>query len=187
MSQSISNNVSVIRLTQAAIAFLISITAGTADEPVAGPSAAIPELKLLEGFAGKWTGEFAAKNSQDKIKLASEATWVMEGTYLMTKGVSKPSNGENSQSSMILWTYDGQKKVYRRWIFFSGGGSLQETGHWAADSKTFFFEGRDPDTGASTASTVKVTDNDTREWTLRFKNIAGDVVAEVSGVNRRVK
>jgi hypothetical protein len=160
----------------------------------------IPELQPLEAIVGNWEGSFAVNNSPKETKYSISAEWTLGGRYVLSRN---SITGDNSKSeTMILWTYDTEQKLYRRWFFFSTGGTFQEWGTWDANTKTFTFRGSDftgpegqpvpfpdrsrPTPGARTESTVEVTGADSKKWTMRITNPEGGVIT-VLGTNQRAK
>lgn len=178
---------------------LALIASGTGVSVRANPDPGVPELAPLAGIVGKWDGTFTVNTNPKETRFTMDAEWVLGGRYVMAKNVIV---GENSQSeTMTLWTYDVEQKLYRRWFFLSPGGSFQEWGTWDPATKTFTFRGSDfsgpegepvpfpdrsaPPPGAKTQSTVKIVDEQTKEWTLQIQNPSGGAVTARGTTKRR--
>lgn len=152
-------------------------------ETASGPDPKIPELAVLEQFAGKWSGQFSGRTGQ-ATNVEGTSEWILGGSFLQTRNVADSPTGKTE--SMTLWTYDPRKKCYRRWVFLSGGVALEESGQWDAGQQKFTFDV----TGiqdVSVTATARVVDPDTRAWTYLIKNKDGQVTGEIHGTNTRRK
>ena len=122
------------------------------------------------------------------LKILLPIRYAKYGCSIPTRTACKirTTSGDHEDETLVMWTYDPEKKTYRRWFFFSSGVSFEETGSWNEETKTFEFSGRDEESQRETTSTVKIVDEDTKQWTMKIEAANGNVV-EVEGTTRRKK
>lgn len=127
------------------------------------------ELNELNGFVGEWDGQFGSLENPREKTIRTTSEWVLDDRFVLSKGSIR---GDDESHSMILWTYDTQKKAYRRWFFFSSGGTLEEVGQYDLATKTFHFQNVNPEgvLGMQTVSTVKVESDDAKSWSMEFRS-----------------
>src|SRR5947209_15672922 len=78
-----------------------------------GPSDKVPELKILNHYAGSWDGEITAKG-QPFTKGKVTAKWILDGRFLQQTSELQAQDGSPVLKFTSLMTYDPAKKVYRR-------------------------------------------------------------------------
>src|SRR4051794_38649059 len=86
-----------------------------------GPASDIPELKVLDHWAGRWDSESTiSADANPPAKPTRETAmgqWVLGGRYLR-QDWDVPSQGDvKALSGSTLMTYDPRKKTYQSWSF----------------------------------------------------------------------
>ncbi|MFO0947299.1 MAG: DUF1579 family protein [Planctomycetota bacterium] len=155
-----------------------------AGKAIGQPQPRPAELDLLNGFIGEWDGYFGGMDDPKASTVKTSSEWVLGNMFVQSKGTIR---GNDESHSMILWTYDVQKKVYRRWFYFSSGATLEEIGYYDAASKTFHFHNANPEgfNGLQSTSTVKVESDDAKSWTMEFSSSKRPPVKVMGTATRR--
>ena len=153
--------------------------------PAAEPAKSKPnELKVLERLLGTWNSESVNRvaewtpvEARAKGVLARE--WVLGGRFLQEKG--NHSNGD----SVVMFSFDDEKKLYRSWFFHSDGNTTETKGQWDEGTLTFTFVS--DLNGMKNTSTIKFIDKDTHIWTAVVKDSKGTVFYNGEGKCTRRK
>jgi hypothetical protein len=143
-----------------------------------------PELKVLERLVGTWNSESVSRVSEwtpaeARAKGFLTREWVLDGQFLQEKG--KHSNGD----SIVMFSYDVQKKMYRSWFFTSDGNTTETQGLWDESAKILTFSS--DLNGLKNTSTIKFIDEDTHQWTAVVKDTKGKVFYDGEGKCTRRK
>jgi hypothetical protein len=99
--------------------------------------------------------------------------WVLDGRFLQEKG--KHSNGD----SIVMFSFDVEKKAYRSWFFHSDGNTTETQGQWDESTQTFTFTS--DLNGLKNTSTIKFIDADNHKWTAVVKDAQGKVFYDGEG------
>ena len=113
-------------------ACLLAVTGSAvvrADE--AGPAKDVPELLVLQHYAGTWDVELTGNGSG---KGEATAKWILGGRYLEQSGVLHNAGGPDIWIT-TLFTFDPGKQKYRVWTFASNGSTGQAEMTWDAKAK----------------------------------------------------
>jgi len=113
-------------------------------------SNAPPEMKVLERLVGTWEVETIVKVPEEtgSDKLVVKREMVLGGRFVQEMG---GSDDKGKPNFMGMYTYDSNRKTYRRWFFLSGGFYTEGTGTWDESSQTFTFTNRLPEGVGGTA------------------------------------
>jgi hypothetical protein len=155
----------------------------TGDE---GPSSKVPELKVLDHYAGEWTVEFANKD----ISLGgtkSTARWVLGGRFLEQTGDVIDKNGETALKLKTLMTFDAKRNTFRSWIFTSDGSVMENDCVWDEKAKTMTSISKKIEGEGFTTTTADFSEPDVENWKIAITDAAGKVTAEIVGKNTRQK
>ena len=171
----------------AVLAVLLARAALAAD-----PAPDVPELKVLNHYVGRWTGELTTKPvgtvPGGTSKGSSQSEWVHDGRFVRQTWTLDGGPTFPKMSGSTMMTYDPGRKTYRGWTFFSNGHTSESTGTWDARTRTMTWSARDAHTGLTTTTTATFTaDGTTEQWTIVEKDRAGKVVGDTSGTNTRKK
>ena len=151
-----------------------------------GPSSKVPELKVLDHYAGEWTVEFANKD----ISLGgtkSTARWVLGGRFLEQAGDVVDRNGETALKLKTLMTFDAKKNAYRSWTFTSDGSVMENDCVWDEKTKTMTSISKKIEGEGITTTTADFSQPDVEIWKIAITDAAGKVTAEIVGKNTRKK
>lgn len=173
------------------VAVCLSVVVSTfvlADDVAVGPAREIPELQPLNRFAGSWDTRMTVRvagtpGEPASVQGTSKAEWVHGGRFLRQAWSYRASGTLPAGSGSTMMTYDPEAKVYRSWMFFSSGATLESQGRWNPQSNTFTWTGRN---GRST-TTATFKEDGTEHWSMVEKDATGKVLSEASGVNTRRK
>lgn len=163
----IARNVCLLIVTLGGIGF-VAHAAETQPDP------RIKELKILDQFAGEWTGT----QPGTKRKVHAQSEWILAGRVLQTK--VKLTDGNEL---LILRSYDPGLKKYIATIWDSRGMAVILSGDWNSQEKTM--------TVTAEAGRLKIradwqlTDDDTEQWQILFADHNGKPQRKLAGTNRR--
>jgi len=148
----------------------------------------IPELKVLERWAGKWQSDITQKKSVwfpngETGKATADMGWVLGGRYLQGKAKAV----ESSYQGTWLITYDLAHKAYRQWYFDSMGGASELSGKWDETNQTMTWTGQDKVLGFTSKGYHKFLGPDEHEWTSVITDKDGQVLMDQYGKSKRVK
>lgn len=147
-----------------------------------GPAKAVPELKPLSHYVGKWDIELTSSNLQ-KLKGKATAQWILEGRFVEQSGALYSAEDTAVLKLKTLMTYDPKTKSYRMWSFYSNGSAIEAEGTWDAEKKTMTSVHRDG--GMTTTITADFSKADTEQWKIVTRNAQNRVVSELTGTNTR--
>ena len=143
-----------------------------------------PESKVLERLVGTWNSESVSRVAEwtpveARAKGVLTRELVLDGRFLQEKG--KHSNGD----SIVMFSFDVEKKAYRSWLFHSDGNTTETQGQWDESTQTFTFTS--DLNGLKNTSTIKFIDDDTHKWTAVVKDAQGKVFYDGEGKCTRRK
>jgi hypothetical protein len=147
------------------------------------PSDLIPELAVLDHYAGSWDSETASNVPFTKGKVT--AKWVLGGRFLQQE--AEATDAPTEFKYMSLMTYDPAKKVYRTWIFLSDGSALESEGTWNAKEQVMTSVGPKDENGGFSTTTADFSESDVEKWKIVYRDRDDKVVGEISGKNIRHK
>jgi hypothetical protein len=166
--------------------FVCLASSGSVSAAEGGPSDKVPELKLLDHYAGSWDFEMTSKD-QPFMKGRVTGTWILDGRFLQQSSEALDKDGAVVFKYMSLMTYDPVKKVYRSWIFLSDGFTGESEGTWDAKGRVMTSVGRKDENGVSSTTTADFSEAGVEKWKIVFTDATGKVVSEMSGKNTRNK
>lgn len=138
------------------------------------PDLRVKELKILDQFAGTWTG--SQPGTKRKVQVTSE--WILAGRVLKTD--MKLTDG---REMLVLRTYDPGLRKYVVSIWDSRGMAVILSGDWDAKQKTL--------TASAEAGRQKIRavwqliDDETEQWEITFADFNGKPLRQTTGTNRR--
>lgn len=151
-----------------------------------GPSDKIPELKVLDHYAGDWDVEMTSTELPfTKGKVSGK--WILDGRFLQQVGELTDKDGASAMKYSSLMTYDPEAKVYRTWSFLSNGHAGESEGKWDPTRKTMNSIGRKDPSGSFSTTTADFSAGGTEAWKIVVTDRTGKVVSEMSGKNTRRK
>jgi hypothetical protein len=155
---------------------LLAVFLRSAGAPAAEgrPDPRISELKVLDQFAGAWTGT----QPGTRRKASSNSQWILDGRVLQTN-----STLTDGREMLVLRTYDPALRKYVVTIWDSRGMAVILSGDWDPEQKTLTATA---DAGRSRIRAVwKLIDEDTEQWQIVFADLNGKPLRQLSGTNRR--
>lgn len=148
-----------------------------------GPRADIPQLKVLNHFAGRWVEEVTI--GDDTVTARGKAEWVLGGTHLRSEFEIDTEGAKTHHMAVMGW--DPVRETYVSYMFSNSGAPVVFRGRWDADTKTFRQSSFPDRSGITTHSTSKVVDDDEIQWTVVMKDQSGEVTGTLTGVDRRAR
>ena len=178
------------RFSKVAIALFLMLGGLSASTVRAqGLSSEIPELKVLNHYAGKWDGTMTFKPNGDEKGTPSTGSstgeWIHDGRFLRQTWSLKGSDALPAMNGSTIMTYDPQKKTYRSWNFTSTGQMAECQGAWDAKSKTMTWTMRDDGNGGASVTKASFPEDGVESWSILVKDGSGKVVADLNGKNTR--
>ena len=176
-----------------AIVTVTMTTSGRIQAQEPGPSAEVPELAVLSGYAGRWESRYEAKriegvNEGGDRKGTAEAQWILDGRFLRQNWTSAPTGSDPGMSGYSIMTYDPAKRAYRSWHFVSNGSTSEGTGTYDEKTKTLTWVARDTANGLVTTTKTSFDKGEGSEnWVIIVALTDGKVVADLKGKNTRRK
>jgi phage terminase large subunit-like protein len=163
-------------------AIVIALAAATA---TAQPPPKPPELQVLDRTAGTWDFVLTAKKAEwtpneNKSTGTSVNEWVLDGRFMEHR-----TKFDKSESVMMM-TYDANKKAFRQWAYDSQGYANEATGQWDEKTQTLTFTGN-LNENVTAVTTMRFVDKDTREATMVAKDKSGKVYLDIHAKITRKK
>ena len=144
----------------------------------AGPAKDVPELQVLQHYAGTW--DVVMDNAASKNE--SNAKWILGGRFLEQAGVMQLPDGPDIWVT-TLFTFDTQTQKYRSWTFVSNGSTNQAEMTWNATAKTMTSVIKPDENGVSGTVTADFSTAGKERWRFVYRDRDGQQVGEMSGVN----
>ena len=159
-------------------------SAGVAVAEDGGPSADVPELKVLDHYAGTWDVQIASKEFPFS-KGQDSARWILDGRFLQQSGELRSQEGSAVLKVTTLMTYDPAGKVYRSWTFMSDGAAIESEGTWDPKARVMTSVSRKDGNGGFLTTTADFSEPGVETWKIVYTDRDGKVVSETSGKNTR--
>jgi hypothetical protein len=169
-------------LTVSIPATVLSCQVNTSNDVAEGPSPEVPELKLLDHYAGQWEDEIAGRPDMHRTELGE---WILGGRFLRQSWSSESTNETPSAHGLTLMTFDTTAKVFRSWAFLATGAVIENEGVWDAITKTFTWGHRLLDTAETVITKASFADGAAQTWSIVKTDDHGHVVREVAGRSLR--
>lgn len=144
-----------------------------------GPVKDVPELAVLQHYAGTWDVELTGNGSG---KGEVTAKWILGGRYLEQSGVIY-NVGSPDIWVTTLFTFDPGKQKYRVWTFASNGSTGQAEMTWDAKAKVMTSVAPPDANGIRSTNTADFSTVGKERWQFRYTDRDGQQVGEMSGVN----
>lgn len=145
-----------------------------------GPLPSVPQLEPLAQYVGEWdvriTGGNAGVTEGEHI-----GTWILGGRFVEQHGTMSSADGSRRMEVKTLYTWDQQLQTYRSWTFLASGYTVERTGTWDADAKTFTFTGTA--NGVESRQVADFTDPNEVEWSVTTIAADGSETVVNSGVS----
>jgi len=151
-----------------------------------GPSSKVPELKVLDHYAGEWTVEFVNKDIPF-VNTKVTAKWILDGRFLEQSGDLADRNGAEGFKLKTLMTFDKNKNAYRSWTFTSDGSALENDCVWDDKAKTMTSISKKIEGEGFTTTTADFSQPGVEHWKIAISDATGKVTGEISGKNTREK
>jgi len=141
-----------------------------------------PEIQVLDQLIGRWdiTAEGKVLAPQPKTIKATgtaDVAWVLENKFQQTNSTFKGNDPQVPSGNMQMTTWDRASRAYRRWTFDSAGGTLQWTGRWDEQAKSFTWHAERG--GVRYDQTYRVHSADAHSYEILVRDSGGKVVAEL--------
>ncbi|MDB5391677.1 MAG: Planctomycetes uncharacterized domain protein [Planctomycetaceae bacterium] len=168
-------------------AVLICLAGVEAADVPQGPSKDIPELQILNCYAGTWEVIAANQNAPNTPILKGKATskWVLDGRFLEQTAALQAPDGSNSIKVTTLLTYDVEKKTYRSWNFVSNGHATESVGKWDAATQTMTSVSIPNAKGHIMTTTGNFDEAGIEKWKMSVVDQSGKIVRQIVGKNSR--
>lgn len=165
-----------------------SESARSAERPL-GPAKDIPELTVLNQFAGEWNDEVTVKSADDaegtKTKGTATGEWILDGRFLQQTWSVEAAGAFPGVKGTTIRSYDPERKEYRSWTFHSSGYTQTDSGEWDEQARTFTWTARDRDRDLTTTTKSSFPEDGQEQWSVVTKDADGRIVVEVSGTSTR--
>ena len=144
-----------------------------------------PEMKVLERLVGTWEVETIVKVPEEtgSDKLVVKRELVLGGRFVQEMG---GSDDKGKPNFMGMYTYDSNRKTYRRWFFLSGGFYTEGTGTWDESRQTLTFTNRLPG-GITGTLTLRFSDETTFSHSIIARDASGEISYHQEGKSVRQK
>ncbi len=144
----------------------------------AGPAKDVPELQVLQHYAGTW--DVVMENAASKNE--STAKWILGGRLLEQSGVMHSPDGPDIWVT-TLFTFDTEAKKYRSWTFVSNGSTNQAEMTWDANAKTMTSVTQPDANGVRAKVTADFSTAGKERWKFIYTDRDGKQVGEMAGEN----
>lgn len=168
---------------------LICINTIQAADVPPGPAKEIPELRVLNCYAGTWEVVAASNEAPNTPLLRGKATskWILDGRFLEQTGALQAPDGSNSMKVTTLMTYDVEQKTYRSWTFLSNGQATESEGKWDPATQTMTSTSRPGPNGRISTTTANFAEAGIEKWKMSVADETGKIVTQIVGKNTRQK
>jgi hypothetical protein len=169
------------------LAVAICVAGVQAADVPQGPAKEIPELLVLNCYAGSWEVIAAAGTVPNIPIFKGKATskWILDGRFLELTGALQSPDGTRNIKITTLKTYDAEQKSYRSWTFLSTGQATESTGKWDPATQTMTFISRPEANGRTTTTTGNFTEAGIEKWNLSIADQTGKIIKQIVGKNTR--
>lgn len=146
----------------------------------AGPAKDVPELQVLQHYAGTW--DVVLDNVAGKNEVT--AKWILGGRFLEQSGVMHSPDGPDIWVT-TLFTFDTPAGKYRSWTFVSNGSTNQAEMTWDANAKTMTSVTQPDANGVRAKVTADFSTAGKERWKFLYTDRDGQQVGEMAGENTR--
>jgi len=169
-------------LTVSIPATILSCQVNAADDVSAGPAPEVPELQILNQYAGQWEDEITGRPD---VKRTETGEWVLKGRFLRQSWSTESDDGAPPANGITFMTFDTERKTFRSWAFLATGSVIENEGGWDATTKTFTWGHRVIDSSETVITKASFVDPAIQSWSIVKTDSHGKVVREVVGRNIR--
>ncbi len=145
-----------------------------------------PEQMILD----KWLGAWRTSHKQATSDLVSEekagTAKVITSRIVSEQLVQEKVEDSDKTRGGFIFTYDNQKKCYRRWEYSFAGKTTESTGKWDTDKKTMTWTSAG-EPSSITTTTHRFVDDDHAEWDVVTKDRTGKLLFHMEGKSVRIK
>jgi hypothetical protein len=168
---------------------LICVTRIDAAQVPPGPTKELPELQILNCYAGTWEVVAANHEAPNMPVMKGKATskWVLDGRFLEQTGVLQALGGGTAIKVTTLMTYDTEKKSFRTWTFVSDGKATESEGKWDPATQTMTSVDCPSTKGQIVTTTVNFSEAGIQKWKMSITDPSGKIVSQMVGKNTRQK
>src|SRR5688572_27034593 len=104
---------------------------GPADATAPGPSAEIPELEILDHYAGVWEDQILTPSYLNRTVVGD---WILDGTFLRQSWITETPEGLRKATGINVMTFDVATRV--SWSFLAIASVVHSRGQWDQSSQT---------------------------------------------------
>jgi hypothetical protein len=165
-------------LTVSIPATILSCQVNASGDVAEGPASGIPELQVLDHYAGQWEDEIAGRPDVQRVELSE---WVLQGRFLRQSWSTESTESTPPASGLTLMTFDTERKIYRSWAFLATGSVIENEGVWDAITKTFTWGHRLADTSETVITKASFVEKGTQAWSIVKTDAHDKVIREVAG------
>jgi hypothetical protein len=145
-----------------------------------------PEQHLLDQYLGDWEQAVtllpaAWTPRQIETTGTYTCTRILDGRFVHQKNLES-----DGTTHVHLYTYDANRKHYRRWYFNSSGHTSEATGTWDAAANTMTWQA-DTGNGVTNTAITRFVDADTIEWNVIVKDQDGKLFFHGEGKSTRAR
>jgi hypothetical protein len=169
-------------LTVSIPATILSCQVNASDDVAEGPASEVPELQLLNLYAGQWEDEIAGRPD---VKRTEVGEWILRGRFLRQSWSTESTDGAPPASGLTLMTFDTDRKVYRSWAFLATGSVIENEGVWDPVTKTFTWGHRVPESSETVTTRTSFVDESVQSWSIVKTDAQEKVLREVAGRSLR--
>jgi hypothetical protein len=164
-------------LSATIVALLLAVApSARADDP--------PEQKVLDRWVGNWKTTYKVPKAEWTPEERTGTAELTSSRVLGGKFVQEKSEHSDKTSSVLMLTYDEEKKSYRSWWFSSTGQTAESTGKWDPEAKTMTWTSAGNSEFTSTVR-QRYVDDDHAEWDVVVQGGTGKVFFKMEGKSVR--
>jgi hypothetical protein len=155
---------------------------GPGDASSAGPDSSVPELQVLNHYAGVWEDEIYGANSLSRSEIGE---WVLDGSFLRQSWISEGSDKIPKATGITMMTFDRGKQTYLSWSFLAIGSVVFNEGQWDPQTHTMTWTDRISSAGDLVITTARFSGGVKNDWSIVEQDPKGRYVREVTGTSLR--
>jgi hypothetical protein len=144
------------------------------------------EMKPLQRMIGAWHDEIVTKvaegsSVETSTSYTSRISPILGGHFVRHEAADNDGN----VVYIAILTFDPKQEVYRQWNFRSNGPVSESRGQWGAatDTLTLTHEGQE----ITGRRTIHFLDEETKEWSLVYRDPQGKIHVHIDGKSTRQK
>lgn len=166
----------VLSVTIPASTFICQLN--PSEEIADGPSPDLPELQVLNAYAGLWEDEIEGRPEK---KRRESGEWVLDGRYMRQSWSTEATETAPKASGLTLMTYDPNTKLFRSWAFLATGSVIENEGVWNAANRTMTWGHRLPETGETVVTKTSFPEETVQAWSMMKTDARDVIIREISG------